>query len=108
MVYFHGWHVVGQQKDANHEKTPAGGLAYVVEPRKDASMKSHPRWCGFVLGMWLGIGWALVGHRKKAAHKMTPLLVSFRVWHVWEAFMEKVDEEDFLVVMLTVNNMMCQ
>jgi hypothetical protein len=58
--------------------------------------------------------------RKDAEHEITPLLVWFRARHVvggrkdadcmsfcvqrvWKAFVEKVDEEEILLVTLTVN-----
>jgi len=100
MVYFRGWHAVGHQKDANHKKTPAGGvvscLAYVVEPRKMPSMKSHPRWCGFVLGMWLGIGWAQEKCRSQNDTIVSVVSCSACVGGPsWEAFVDSVAEVQF-------------
>ena len=45
----------------------------------------------------------MVGHRKHADHKKTPMKVLLCVWRMWEVFVEKVDEEETLLVTLTVN-----
>jgi hypothetical protein len=47
---------------------------------QDAKHKITPTRCGYVLGVW------------------------FRAQRVWEAFVEKVDKEYFLLVMLTNRN----
>jgi len=44
----------------------------------------------------------VLGHTTHAEHEMTPTRVLFCAQRVWE-FMEEVDEEDFLLITLTVN-----
>jgi len=44
-----------------------------------------------------------LGHTTHAEHEMTPTRVSFRAQCAWEVFIEKVDEEEILLVTLTVN-----
>ena len=47
----------------------------------------------------------VVWNRKYAEHEITPVKVWFRPRRVQEVFLEKADEEDFLLIMSTVINL---
>ena len=103
-----------------------------VGREKTPTTKRHQRWCRFVFGVcgrpcarrvsfrvlvrWCGGGkmpntkshqrgvvMCSACDRKHAEHKITPTRVWFRARRVREAFVEKVDKEEILLVTLTSN-----
>ena len=74
------------------------GLGTTAQTPPSSSTYTHRCCCCWCVMWWL----LSLTCRKDANHKTTPTRVLFRVRCVqWEAFVEKVGEEETLLVMLT-------
>jgi len=95
-----GFVLVGQGDDAEHKTTPTWlrGCRFMCGRVKKRSRTRKNTNKGVVSSSV-----DVVGRGKDVEHKTTPMLVLFCVRRVWEAFVNKGDDEETLLVMITVD-----